>query len=83
MALNNFRDTIGGNMHDSTLRSKVLSHPMYDPGELQQHYDKVVKYLNREPMRKSALYMDELKVFSPSARAHTLFDVDNNNIPGG
>ena len=27
-------------------------------------------------MRKSAFYMNELKVFSPSARAHTLFDVD-------
>ena len=50
---------------------------MYDPGELQQHYDRVVKYVNREPMRKSAFYMDELKAFSPSARAQTLFDVDN------
>ena len=49
---------------------------MYDPGELKQHYDKVVKYMNRDPMRKSAMHMDELKVFSPSARAHTLFDVD-------
>ena len=69
MASNNFRDTSGGALRDSSLKSKVLSHPMYDPGELQQHYDKVVKYLNREPMRKSAFYMDELKVFSPSARA--------------
>lgn len=33
-------------------------------------------------MRKSAFYMDELKAFSPSARAHTLFDVDAAGGPG-
>ena len=66
---------------DSNLKSKLLSSPMYDPGELKQHYEKVVKYMNRDPMRKSGMYMDELKVFSPSARAHTLFDVDTQGHP--
>jgi hypothetical protein len=66
----------GAAAQDSNLKLKLLSSPIYDPAELKQHFDKVVKYMNRDPMRKSAMYMDELKVFSPSARAHTLFDVD-------
>lgn len=65
---------------NSPLKQRLTSAPNFDPQKLQQHYDKVLKYMNREPMRKSAFYMDELKVFSHN-RVQTLFDVDVGDAP--
>ncbi len=36
---------------ETPLKQRLTSAPNYDPAKLQQHYDKVLKYVNRDPMR--------------------------------